>query len=334
MKIAVLFGGQSSERDVSAASASQVYMALKRRGHEVMAVDTATGPVTPENEADFLSSTIRPLPPDTDSLQMMKGGLMPFIQNGGFDGVDICFLALHGGSGENGMLQGFLDIMGIPYTGTSHLSSACAMDKDITKTLFIRQGVPTPKWCMLPESYEEIKKQLSLPVVIKPNKEGSTVGLTVVKKDEDYEEAVRTALKYDREVMAEEFIAGREFTVGVLAGEALAAGEIIPKLSDIFDYQSKYMPGGSEEIFPAPIDAETADRMKKLALEAAKAAKIESYCRVDFRMDPEGNLFVLEINTLPGMTQASLLPKSAAAAGIEFDELCERICRLGLENRK
>lgn len=334
MKIAVLFGGQSSERDVSIASASQVYSALRRRGHEVIAVDTATGPVTPENEAAFLGSTVKPLPPETDALQMMKGGLVPFIRSGGFNDVDICFLALHGGNGENGMLQGFLDIMGIPYTGPSHLSSACSMDKDITKTLFLRHGVPTPKWVMLPGDYEDIKKELSLPIVIKPNKEGSTVGLTVVRKDEDYEEAVKTAFRYDREVMAEEFIPGREFTVGVLDGKALAAGEIIPKLSDIFDYQSKYMPGGSEEIFPAPLDKDTTERMQKLALEAARAAKIESYCRVDFRMDGQGNLYVLEINTLPGMTQASLLPKSAAAAGIGFDELCEKICTIALENRK
>ena len=143
--------------------------------------------------------------------------------------------------------------------------------------------------------------------------------------------AVETAYKYDTEVMIEQFIPGREFTVGVLDGEALAVGEIIPKLSEIFDYQSKYMPGGSEEIFPAPISRELSDRMRKIALDAAKAAKIDSYCRIDFRVDNDGNPYVLEINTLPGMTSASLLPKSAKAVGISFVQLCEKICALALK---
>ena len=183
---------------------------------------------------------------------------------------------------------------------------------------------------MMPLSAEEAVAKLGLPLVVKPNKEGSTVGLTVVKDIKDFDKAVKTAYTYDTEVMLEQFIPGREFTVGVLDGQALAAGEIIPKMSEIFDYKSKYMPGGSEEIFPAPVDKELSDRMRRIALDAAKAAKIDSYCRVDFRLDKDGNLYVLEINTLPGMTSASLLPKSAKAVGISFGQLCEKICRLAL----
>ena len=333
MKIAVLFGGQSSERDVSISSASQVYKALKELGHDVIAIDTAMGLVKPEDEKAFMNNSIKPLPPDINGLKMMKNGLMPLIQSGKLEDRDVCFLALHGGNGENGMMQGFLDIMGIPYTGPNHTSSACCMDKDITKTLFVRQGVPTPKWLMMPVTAEKAVAELGLPLVVKPNKEGSTVGLTVVKDIKDFDKAVETAYTYDNEVMLEQFIPGREFTVGVLDGQALAAGEIIPKLSEIFDYQSKYMPGGSEEIFPAPISKELSDRMRQIALDAAKAAKIESYCRVDFRLDKDDNLFVLEINTLPGMTSASLLPKSAKAVGMSFGQLCEKICTMALRRK-
>ena len=333
MKIAVLFGGQSSERDVSISSASQVYKALKEKGHDVIAIDTAMGLIGPEDEAAFLSNTIKPLPPDISSLHMMKNGLLPLIQSGVLEKQDVCFLALHGGNGENGMMQGFLDIMGIPYTGPDHTSSACCMDKDVTKALFLRHNVPTPKWRMMPITAEKAVAELGLPLVVKPNKEGSTVGLTVVKDIKDFDKAVKTAYTYDTEVMLEQFIPGREFTVGVLDGQALAAGEIIPKLSEIFDYQSKYMPGGSEEIFPAPISQDLSDRMRQMALDAAKAAKIDSYCRVDFRLTQDNQLYVLEINTLPGMTSASLLPKSAKAVGISFSQLCEKICTMALRRK-
>ncbi|MCQ2603598.1 MAG: D-alanine--D-alanine ligase [Spirochaetia bacterium] len=331
MNIAVLFGGQSSERDVSIASAAQVFKVLRDRGHNVIAIDTATGLIKPQDEEAFLSSKVPPLPPDTDSLKMMTGGLLPLIAQGIFKNIDVCFLALHGGKGENGAMQGFLDIMGIPYTGPSHTPSACCMDKDISKMMFVRNGVPTPEWLMMPTDLDAAVRKLGLPLIVKPNKEGSTVGLTVVKKQEDLQKAVETACKYDTEVMLEKFIPGREFTVGILDGQALAVGEIIPKLSEIFDFQSKYMPGGAEEIFPAPLSSAVSDRMRSIALAAAKAAKIENYCRVDLRMTPEGEIYVLEINTLPGMTATSLLPQSAAKMGISFGDLCEKICAMALK---
>jgi D-alanine-D-alanine ligase len=170
-------------------------------------------------------------------------------------------------------------------------------------------------------------------LVVKPNKQGSTIGLSIVKRPEDLPAAITDAYRHDNEVMLEEFIPGREFTVGILGDRALAVGEIIPKLSDIFDYESKYQPDGAEEIFPADISSETTAEMQRLGLRAHQALKLRDYSRVDFRMDPNRNIWCLEVNTLPGMTAQSLLPKSAAAVGISFSALCDEICRLALARR-
>jgi D-alanine-D-alanine ligase len=207
------------------------------------------------------------------------------------------------------------------------------MDKDLAKRLFTAAGVPTPKWLMAPASSEEACAQLGLPLVVKPNKQGSTVGLAIVQKAEDLPTAIAEAYRHDDEVMLEEFIPGREFTVGILGDRALAVGEIIPKLSDIFDYESKYQPGGAEEIFPADISSKATAEMQRLGLLAHRALKLRDYSRVDFRMDPSGNVLCLEVNTLPGMTAQSLLPKSAAAVGISFPALCDEICRLALSRK-
>ena len=334
MKIAVIFGGMSSERDVSIASGAQVFKALKSRGHEVIAVDTAKGILDREEEKMFLESRIKETPPAIDQLSLMRDGLNKLIASGKLDDIDVCFLALHGGMGEDGRIQGFLDIAGIPYTGTTHMGCCYAMDKDVSKILLKNKGVRTPDWIMAPADSDEVENKLGFPVVVKPNREGSTVGLTVVKRKNDLDAAVDYALKYDREVMIEKFIAGREITVGVLNGEALGVGEIIPQLSDIFDYKSKYQEGGALEIFPADLnDAEKAD-VQRDSVNAYYALKQNDYCRVDFRMDKEGIFWCLEANTLPGVTSASLLPQSAAVEGIGFPELCEKICILAVERRK
>jgi D-alanine-D-alanine ligase len=200
------------------------------------------------------------------------------------------------------------------------------MDKDISKRLFRMAGVPTADWVMAPADGARIDRDFEWPVVVKPSKQGSTVGLTVVKHAREYAEAVALARRYDDEVMTEAFIPGRELTVGVLEGRALAVGEIIPR-HEIFDYECKYTPGMSQEIFPADLPAPLAAECGRLALLAHEALKLGGYSRVDFRLTPAGELFCLEVNTLPGMTATSLLPQSARAAGIEFPELCERICR-------
>src|SRR6185312_9230924 len=212
------------------------------------------------------------------------------------------------------------------YTGSGRLGSAMAMDKDISKRLFQGAGVPTARWVMAPAAKARIEREFGWPVVVKPSKQGSTVGLTVVKTAGEFDTAVALARKYDDEVMIEEFVPGRELTVGVLAGRALPVGEIIPR-HEIFDYECKYTPGMSQEIFPADLPASAAAECGRLGLFAHHALKLGGYSRVDFRLTPAGELFCLEVNTLPGMTATSLLPQSARSAGIEFPDLCERICR-------
>jgi D-alanine-D-alanine ligase len=328
MRVTVLTGGTSSERDVALASAVQVVAALRSCGHEVAVVDTARGFIPQSEERSMLSGTVGVEPPSIDQLHGLERGLL--LSGLGNLAVvrdaDVLFLALHGGRGEDGTLQTLLEMIGVPYTGSGRLGSAMAMDKDISKRLFQVSGVPTAEWVMAPAEAERVGRDLGWPVVVKPSKQGSTVGLTVVKRVEEYHDAVILARRYDDEVMIERFVPGRELTAGVLDGRALAIGEIIPR-HEIFDYECKYTPGMSQEIFPADLPAGIAAESGRLAVLAHEALKLGGYSRVDFRLTPEGKLFCLEVNTLPGMTATSLLPQSAGAVGIEFPDLCERICR-------
>ena len=331
MKVAVLFGGTSSERDVSIASGSQVIQALREMGHEVVAVDTATGVLGPAQEQRLLASGVAPIPPGRQQLDMLATGNPAAITEAPqMKDVDVVFLALHGGTGEGGQLQALLDLVGIPYTGSGMLGSAVAMDKDIAKRLVRAAGVPTPDWLMAPVDAHQAAQFLGLPLIVKASKQGSTVGLSVVKREQDVDPAIADAFRFDDEVMLETFVPGRELTVPILADAALPVGEIIPQ-HEIFDYECKYQPGMSQEIFPAELDDETARRAQELALTAHRALKLGGYSRIDFRMDADGELWFLEGNTLPGMTAASLFPKGARAAGISFPEVCDRICRLARE---
>ncbi len=331
MKVAVLFGGTTEERDVSLASGAQVVLALREAGHDIVAVDTAMGVLSPEQEEEVLHARIGALPPDQAELDVLATGDLPALMRAPeLAEVDVYFLALHGGAGEGGPLQALLDIAGVPYTGSGQLASAVAMDKDVSKRLFRDAGVPTAEWLMAPVPISRVEERLGLPVVVKPSKQGSTVGLTVVKRPEEYEAAVELAYRYDDEVMVERFVPGRELTVPILGGAPLPVGEIIP-VHEVFDYECKYQPGMAEEIFPAEVPEELAARVQALALQAHVALKMGGYSRVDFRLDDAGTARCLEANTLPGLTAASLVPKSARAAGISFPELCERICRLALE---
>jgi D-alanine-D-alanine ligase len=240
--------------------------------------------------------------------------------------ADVVFLVLHGGRGEDGTIQTMLETIGVPYTGSGPIASGIAMDKDVSKRLFQDAGVPTARWRMAPISVDMAGKELGWPIVVKPSKQGSTVGLTVVKQREDFDRALWYAGEFDDEVMVEAFIPGRELTVGILEDRALAVGEIIPQ-HEIFDYECKYTPGMSEEIFPAQLPAAATAECQRLGLLAHRALKLGGYSRVDFRLTPAGQLFCLEANTLPGMTATSLLPQAAKAVGIEFAELCDRISR-------
>jgi D-alanine-D-alanine ligase len=208
-----------------------------------------------------------------------------------------------------------------------------AMDKDVSKRLMRAAGVPTPEWLMAPVLLEDIEERIGYPCVIKPSKQGSTVGLSIVKQADQLEPAVQLAAKYDDEVMIEQFIPGREFTVPVLGDDALPVGEIISK-NEIFDYEAKYQPGGAQEIFPADLTGPETVQVQLLALKTHRALKLRGFSRIDFRLDADGVFWCLEANTLPGMTAASLFPKGAAAAGITFPEVCERICRLAIEEHR
>jgi D-alanine-D-alanine ligase len=334
MRVTVLTGGTSAERDVALASAVQVIGALRSRGHQVAVVDTARGFIPESDEPALLSSGVGTEPPSIARLHQLEQGLLlsGLANLAVVRDADVLFLALHGGRGEDGTIQTLLEMVGVPYTGSGRLGSAMAMDKDISKRLFRAAGVPTADWVMAPAAQREVERDFGWPVVVKPSKQGSTVGLSVVKGPREYEPAVSLARQYDDEVMIERFVPGRELTVGVLEGKALAVGEIIPR-HEIFDYECKYTPGMSQEIFPADLPRPVAAECARLSLLAHEALKLGGYSRVDFRLTPAEELFCLEVNTLPGMTATSLLPQAARAVGIEFPELCERICRVARRDR-
>jgi D-alanine-D-alanine ligase len=332
VKVTVLMGGASAERDVSLASGLRVADALRSRGHTVTAVDTVRGALTAAEERALLAGPVmHALPPDQDALARLSSETLPATVRGlgANRGADVVFIGLHGGQGEDGTLQALLDLTGVPYTGSGHLASALAMDKDLSKRLFREAGVRTPEWLMAPADDEDIVATLGLPVIVKPSKQGSTVGLTLVKERAGIQAAIVEARNYDDEVMIEQFIAGRELTVGILGDKALPVGEIIPK-HEIYDYECKYTPGMAREEFPAKLSAAETKAAQELALLAFRALKLSGCARIDFRMTPDGTFYCLEANTLPGMTELSLIPQAAAAAGITFPELCERIVRLAL----
>ena len=336
MKIAVLMGGTSAERDVSLASGLRVASALRERGHTVVSIDTTRGSLTPAEETAALAAGVmHAAPPKLDALQQMGGTSLTSWRDTTSEAsdADVVFLALHGGQGEDGTVQALLDLIGVPYTGSGHLASALAMDKDLSKKLFVAAGVPTPKWRMAPVSTKDVERELGYPVIVKPSKQGSTVGLSIVRKASELKAAVTEAFKYDDEVMVEEFIPGRELTVGILGAEALPVGEIIPK-HEIYDYECKYTAGMAEEQFPAKLSAVETAEVQRLALAAFVALKLRGYARIDFRMNPDGEFYCLEANTLPGMTELSLIPQAAAACGISFPELCERIVQIALTKGK
>jgi D-alanine-D-alanine ligase len=331
-------GGTSSERDVSLASGLRIAEALRSRGHTVRSIDTAKGELSVADEQRLLSErVVKQLPPSPSELARMNAESLAdtaarLPKRGE---CDVAFLALHGGRGEDGTIQALLDLAGVPYTGSGHLPSALAMDKDLSKHLFQAHQVGTADWIMAtdpsaPPSADTVERTLGWPVIVKPSKQGSTVGLSIVKRSSELDAAITEAFEHDDEVMIEQFIAGRELTVGILGGEALPVGEIIPK-HEIYDYECKYTAGMAEEIFPAPLSAEQTAAVQAQAQRAFAALKLGGCARVDFRMSSTGEFFCLEANTLPGMTATSLIPQAAAAAGIQFPDLCERIAQLAAD---
>lgn len=332
MRVTVLMGGTSAERDVSLASGLRVAQALRTRGYDVVAVDTARGVLSARDEQAMLEGgrVVKTVPPDVQALARMNRALPATLDH--LVDTDVIFLALHGGTGEDGTIQALLDLTGIPYTGSGHLASALAMDKELSKQLFRSAGVPTADWLMAPATADEVERAVRFPVIVKPSKQGSTVGLSLVRDPALLQEAIAEAFTHDDEVMIEAFVPGRELTVGILGGEALPVGEIIP-VKELYDYECKYTPGMAQEIFPADLTAEQTAEVQELAKLAYAALKLSGCARIDFRMTPTGDFYCLEANTLPGMTETSLIPQAAAAAGVSFPELCDRIAQLAYSTR-
>jgi len=319
MHIAVLMGGVSSEREISVLSSFEITKALRELGHQVTVVEMTEGALTKVQEKLWFSLVINKIP----SIEKAKKEL-PLAQIvSRLSALDKVFIGLHGGRGENGQIQAELEMLGIPFTGSGGESCSLAMNKYKTKKIYESQGLPTPQYQML-KNLRRIN--IPFPFIIKPNQEGSSVGLSLIEDQGSLEAAISHALKYDKDILLEDYIVGDEFTVGVLGEMALTPGIIKPKNSKLFDYESEYHEGATEEIFPPPgVSSKEIDKLQLLALKAHNALGLKGYSRTDFLRDQTGHFFLLETNTLPGLTRQSLLPKSAHASGISFIELIEKI---------
>jgi len=342
LNIVVLTGGTSAERNVSLASGQEISKTLRESGHTVKVVDPIYGSDQPAEHEIFTGHAIigQEFPSVKELNSYSNRKVIECINSSLFDKTDIIFLGLHGKFGEDGRVQSLLEMRGVKYTGSGITSSSMAMDKDISKILFNYYNIPTAAWFMLEKNNnsilsidEKIKKHINYPAVIKPNDEGSTVGLSIVQPDvEDVQlaSAIESAFNYSDKVMVEQFIAGRELTVAILGDEALPVIEIKPK-DGYYDYEHKYTKGMTEYICPAELSKNLADELREKSLLAHKALGCNVYSRVDFRMNLKDEYFCLEVNTLPGMTETSLVPKAAKAENISFSELLNKIIELSLK---
>ena len=336
MKIIVLAGGYSPEREVSLSSGSLIANALMEQGHEVFFLDPWPGIREGEEvryrtreEGYHFSSEIGMEAPDLEKLRAGHGMKKTLIGPGVLKAcreADMVFIALHGGAGEDGQIQAVLEAYGIPPTGSSWKGCLLAMDKNISKIFMRMAGVATPDWYLAEKG--KTSRPDFLPCVVKPLDCGSSVGVTIVEREEEWSAALEAAFSHGGRVLVEKKITGREFSVGVLGDRALPAIEIIPE-SGFYDYQNKYQPGMTREICPAWIDGMQEVKMKETALTVHRILELGYYSRVDFMMDEDGAIYCLEANTLPGMTPLSLLPQEAKAAGITYHELCEAIVNNG-----
>lgn len=336
MKVVVLAGGTSTERDVSLITGSGIYKALKQNGHQVILLDVYLG-YEGETEDIFAKeydwteniSAISEQNPDLEKIKAMRpdGDKNFFGPNvlALCKEADAVFMALHGANGEDGKIQACFELMGIPFTGTDFVSAAMAMDKGITKDLFKAYNIPTPVGIRLKKGETEAV-QVPFPCIVKACCGGSSVGVCIARNEEEYQAAKDEAFSYDNEVVIEQYITGREFSVGVMDGEALPVIEIAPK-QGFYDYKNKYQAGSAVETCPAEISPEKTKEMQDIAVRVFQALRLKNYARMDFMMDKEENLYCLEANTLPGMTPTSLLPQEAAAIGISYEALCEKILK-------
>jgi len=339
MDVLVLAGGYSAERDVSLVSGGKIVEALRRKGHRALLLDPylsidavpTFGALYDKYAREAYDFAVPAQEPDLARLKAEHGNGDDLLGRHVLDAcklADVVFLGLHGACGENGQLQAAFDLFGIRYTGSGYVGCMLSMDKTIAKAMLELHGIRTPRGVevLIEEANPD---EIALPAVIKPCSGGSSVGISIVKAREEIVEALRYAKIYESKVLVEDYVAGREFTVAVLDGRALPVLEIRPK-QGFFDYANKYQDGMTEEICPAPIPEALARQMQELALRAHRALRLGDYSRADFIVGEGGEIYCLEVNTLPGMTPASLVPKEAMAAGIPYDDLCEKIVRLAL----
>ena len=342
MNIVVLAGGISTERDVSLISGKMIYRAVKKNGHKAILLDVFLGyngsvdgifdrdedweaQVKGISETNPDIEAVKALRPDWKK-QFFGPNVIALCQ-----AADVVFMALHGENGENGKIQACFDLMGITYTGTDYVSSALCMDKGLSKDMFAQYGVPTPKGIRIKKGQQD-PGTVPFPCIVKACCGGSSVGVSIARNSEEYEAAKAESFRYDNKAIVEQYIEGREFSVGVLDGKALPIIEIAP-LSGFYDYKNKYQAGSTIETCPADLSPEKTAEMQKYAETAFRALRLKNYARMDFMMGKAGDIYCLEANTLPGMTPTSLLPQEAAAVGISYEQLCEKLIEVSLRER-
>ena len=350
MKIVVLAGGLSTERDVSFKTGEMVTKALRENGHQVILLDVFMGYSDKEEDltgifdrAEAVSVKVAAIPETAPDLEKVKAQRKD--QSDNFFGpnvielcrmADIVFMALHGENGENGKIQAAFDLFGIRYTGTGYLGSALAMNKGMAKQLFLENGIPTPRGTSLKRGEDAAKIEtcgIHFPCVVKPCSGGSSIGVSIVHDKAEYEQALKEAFRWENELVIEEYVKGREFSVGVIDFQALPIIEIAP-VEGFYDYKNKYKSGSTVETCPAELSEQITKEMQGYAEKVAEVLGLNTYSRTDFLLDEEGRIFCLEANTLPGMTPTSLLPQEAKVTGVDFNQLCEKLIESSMRKYK
>lgn len=350
MKIVVLAGGLSTERDVSFKTGEMVTKALRENGHQVILLDVFMGYSDKEEDltgifdrAEAVSVKVAVIPETAPDLEKVKAQRKD--QSDNFFGpnvielcrmADIVFMALHGENGENGKIQAAFDLFGIRYTGTGYLGSALAMNKGMAKQLFLENGIPTPRGTSLKRGEDAAKIEncgIHFPCVVKPCSGGSSIGVSIVHDKAEYEQALKEAFRWENELVIEEYVKGREFSVGVIDFQALPIIEIAP-VEGFYDYKNKYKAGSTVETCPAELSEQITKEMQGYAEKVAEVLGLNTYSRTDFLLDAEDHIFCLEANTLPGMTPTSLLPQEAKVTGVDFNQLCEKLIESSMRKYK
>ena len=350
MKIVVLAGGLSTERDVSFKTGEMVTKALRENGHQVILLDVFMGYSNKEEDltgifdrAEAVSVKVAAIPETAPDLEKVKAQRKD--QSDNFFGpnvielcrmADIVFMALHGENGENGKIQAAFDLFGIRYTGTGYLGSALAMNKGMAKQLFLENGIPTPRGTSLKRGEDAAKIEtcgIHFPCVVKPCSGGSSIGVSIVHDKAEYEQALKEAFRWENELVIEEYVKGREFSVGVIDFQALPIIEIAP-VEGFYDYKNKYKAGSTVETCPAELSEQITKEMQGYAEKVAEVLGLNTYSRTDFLLDAEDHNFCLEANTLPGMTPTSLLPQEAKVTGVDFNQLCEKLIESSMRKYK